>query len=343
MTDRIKHQVTLVLTPTYESKPCHVIIKIADKQIERKIEEEQQFTFDYPNSLFFELSICKTGKTLDIVKNNHKQELKISKLTLNGFNCYPALFGEFSIQDNPYVDNKKIQTDNLTLNGIWKLKIPIWNLDGKDGFMLKSKMRDDIGDSTIATFGCSFTYGIKVKIDQPWPNQLAELTGKKVLNFGIGGSNNTEICESAQHYAMNYKVKDIIILLCHFSRLQLTDTHGTVSWNATHDRLPKFKDEIDQIIKYGETEILFAGQSVSLIEKIKKIKEHIDGKVYVSTYIPDHYKCLEKIENKDFVLLPFFELDKKYKFTSDGNHPGPDHHRQFAQSIVTYINKKDSK
>ena len=343
MTDRIKHQVTLVLTPTYKNKPCHVIIKIADKQIERKIEEEQQFTFDYPNSLFFELSICKTGKTLDIVKNNHKQELKISKLTLNGFNCYPALFGEFSIQDNPYVDNKKIQTDNLTLNGIWKLKIPIWNLDGKDGFMLKNKMRDDIGDSTIATFGCSFTYGNNVKIDQPWPNQLAELTGKKVLNFGIGGSNNTEICESAQHYAMNYKVKDIIILLCHFSRLQLTDTHGTVSWNATHDRLPKFKDEIDQIIKYGETEILFAGQSVSLIEKIKKIKEHIDGKVYVSTYIPDHYKCLEKIENKDFVLLPFFELDKKYKFTSDGNHPGPDHHRQFAQSIVTYINKKDSK
>ena len=343
------HKLKIKLEPLHDSEPCHVSIKIKDSVVNQELNTNCEFEFDYEDSGWLYFEIHKTGKTKTLADKGHKQELIVSKVTLNGFNCYPELFGSFTIKDNPYVDDGTLNTTNCTLNGIWSINVPIWNLDGVNGFDLKSKMRDVAEDCVIATFGCSFTYGSFMDKTATWPAQLSTLTGKKVLNFGVQGSNNTEIIENALYIAKNYNVDDIMLLLCHFNRLQFKDAGGEIFNKAAEGVISttlrmkwpkKFRHEMDKIVNYGQTELLFAGQSKTFLEKIKDIKNNINGKIYVSTYIQDHYKCLQMIQNEDFILLPFFELDKTKEMAPDGDHPGESHYRQFAKNVVKYMDRQ---
>jgi len=336
------HKLKITLEPLHDSEPCHVSIRINDEVVNQKLETAQEFNFDYADSEWLEFKIHKTGKHKTLVDKKHKQELHITSVTLNGFNCYPEIFGSFTSKDNPYVNESTIQTAKCTLNGIWNIKVPIWRLDGVNGFQLKNKMRDLANDCSIATFGCSFTYGFEMEKTDTWPAQLSQLTGRKVLNFGVGGSNNTEIIENAVYIAKEFNVDDVVILLCHFSRVQLQDGEEVISTNIQMDWPKKFRHEMDKIINYSETELLFAGQSKSFLEKIKDIRNNINGKIYVSTYIEDHYRCLQMIQNDDFTLLPFFELDKTKEIAIDGTHPGKSDYRHFAKNIVKYIDRQYS-
>jgi hypothetical protein len=100
-----------------------------------------------------------------------------------------------------------------------------------------------------------------------------------------------------------------------------------------------FPEQLSKMISHSETSLLFAGQVPYFLNMIDSINSKISGNVYVSTYIEDHYQILEKIKTKDFVLLPFYEMSKDLQLASDGQHPGPEHNRLFAESVVQYLNK----
>ena len=343
------HKLKVILEPLHDSEPCHVSIKIKDNVVNQKLTTAGVFEFDYDDSKWLQFEIHKTGKTKALADKGHKQELLVKSVTLNGFNCHPELFGSFATKENPYVNDSTLNTTKCTLNGVWSIKVPIWNLNGINGFDLQSKMRDVAKDCSIATFGCSFTYGSYMDNTDTWPAQLSKLTGRTVLNFGVQGSNNTEIIENALYLTKNYNVDDVVLLLCHFSRLQFKDEDGDVFNKAGEGVISatlqmkwpkKFRHEMDKIVNYGQTELLFAGQSKNFLEKIKEIKKHINGKIYVSTYIEDHYRCLQMIQNEDFILLPFFTIDKTMQMAPDGDHPGESHYRHFAKNIVKYIDRQ---
>ena len=46
------------------------------------------------------------------------------------------------------------------------------------------------------------------------------------------------------------------------------------------------------------------------------------------------------IQNEDFILLPFFELDKTKEMAPDGDHPGESHYRHFAKKVVKYMDRQ---
>lgn len=333
-----KHKLKILLTPTYDKTPCDISIRVGDEIIDATVTDKIEYQFDYPDSEWLQLKIHKSGKTKSMADSGQRQELVVERLTLNGFNCYPELFGNFLTIGNPYVSNSTTQTNRMHLNGVWNYRVPLWNLDAVDCFTLGRDMRDTPRDSSIATFGCSFTYGYGLEIEDTWPVFLSSYTGKSVANYGVGGSNNAEILETALQYTKNNKTQDLIFLLCHFSRMQLRDDNEIISGHVQMDwpENKKFREDLENIVKYGETELLFAGQSKAFLEKISLIKKNISGKIFVTTYVEDHYDCLEKLQSKDFVLLPFYKLDKEKKFAIDG-HPGKEHNRQFAESIVKYI------
>ena len=339
----ISNKVDIHIRPIQIHGHCVLDITVGDKTVNTLIKENVTYSFDYPKHERLLISMVKTGKDINLVKAKKEQSLQVS-VELNGFKCHAELFGQFFTKNNPYVNDQTLQTNILSLNGTWVLNVPIWYLDGKSAFEIKSKMRDLRQDSSIATFGCSFTYGWCTDNMHTWPSQLKNLTGRKVCNYGVGGSNNTEIINTALDYTTNYNTHDVVILLCHFCRLQLTDNVETIS---THPQLPMpkkkhFKEEIKKLIMFGETELIFAGQSLSLLDKISKIKKNITGKVYVSTYVDkEHYEYIKRINNDDFEMLPFFDMDEKYQKASDGQHPGKEHYRLFAENIVQYINGKD--
>ena len=127
-------------------------------------------------------------------------------------------------------------------------------------------------------------------------------------------------------------------------RLQLQHEGKYYNWypNINDKKIKNlFKEETYKMSKFSETTLLFAGVNKSLLKKINEIKKHIIGTIYITTYIDDHYQCLKNLSNKDFHILPKYNLNKEYKLAPDNLHPGPDHNRQFVESIVQYINGKD--
>jgi len=335
------HKINILLKTIYDSTPAHLQVFIKGKNIYNDLlKKDIELTHSYDDDDdFLLIKIIKTGKNLELVKKNHQQIVTIKKLHLNNFNIYPDKFGKYYQIDNPYVKDSCLQTDCLALNGEWVFNIPLFKLKGISALETNLKFRDNVVNSDISCFGCSFTWGGLLENNHTWPWYLSLLTGKNVKNYGIGGSNNPEILSTTLDYVNKYQTNNVFILLCHFCRLQLKKLNKIYSWHPHSEKhiCELFPDEIKKMVKYSETELLIAGQVPDFYEIIKNIKKKITGNIYISTYIKDHYECLKKLKNDDFILLPFYELSKEYKMARDGLHPGPEHNRLFAESVVKYL------
>tara|TARA_Y100000310_G_scaffold163710_1_gene163516 strand:- start:722 stop:1705 length:984 start_codon:yes stop_codon:yes gene_type:complete len=324
-----ENKVCINLKTIYDEQPAYVKIISENKTVfDSLVKENTNVEFTYSaNKKRFKIQLIKTGNSLQ------KQKIIIEDILLNGCSLHPKFFGTFNSKSST------IQTTCLALNGDWNINVPLFNLNGESAINRKS-FRDKFEDSDIACFGCSFTYGYLLEPTETWPSHLSKLLGKKIKNFGIKGSNNQEIIATALDYSSKYKVRDIIILLCHFCRLQLKDKNEIYSWYPTHPnkKLEKqFYNIISQIVNYGESSVIFARQVLDLKENIKQIKENISGNVYISSYIPEQYDILKNV-GKFLNILPMYKLSQNYLLASDDHHPGPEHNRQFAKSVVQYIN-----
>ena len=337
------HNITLELETTYESKPCYLeIISNKKKIFEGNITKNLKIKFDYPDYDFFELQIIKTGKTLDLVKLKHRQDVYIKSLLLNGFDLHAKKFGMFEQKDNPYTDDSSIQTVELSLNGIWTIRLPIYSILGT-ATLIKNKFRNNIEDCDIACFGCSFTYGSYVDYNETWPYLLEKELNNKVGNYGIKGSNNQEIFSNALEYSKKFKCKQMILLLCHCSRLQINDTETDelINWQPNSTQTYKTK-KVQELIKkrvlYGEDTVLLGGQIPGILETIELIEKNIKTKVYIGFYLEDHYEWFSKIDQLKNRLLPLFDYDKnKFPLAKDGVHPGPLHYQEWVKKIVTIL------
>jgi|TARA_B100001094_G_C18163198_1_gene790542 hypothetical protein len=334
------HSGKISLKTIYDSVPPTVTVTVGQEILFNDIlAKDTILDFNWHDDYNFKIQITKIGKTMGVIKKQHQQEVVVENLSLNGFNLHPEIFGQFKNIGNTFVADSNTQTNKLDLNGEWTLDVPLFPLHGVPTIDDYKEFRDPISDSETACFGCSFTSGTAIEKDQTWPSILASLTGDDVKNYGIGGSNNQEIVANAYEYVKNYKTKNVIMLLCHFCRLQILKDGKVYNWHPTSDIGDLFPVQMSKMVSHSETSLLFAGQVPYFLYKLNEIKSKISGNVYVSTYIEDHYKCLEKIKTKDFVLLPFYEMSKDVEFASDNLHPGPEHNRLFAESVVQYINK----
>jgi len=336
----MKHAGKITLQTVYDSSPSVITVTVGQEKIfDGVLKKHVTLDFEWHDDCRFRLHISKTGKTMAVVKREHRQEVVVENLSLNGCNLHPEKFGQFKNIDNPFLADSTIQTNRLDLNGEWTLDVPLFPLYGVPTLNDHKGFRDVLSDSDTACFGCSFTFGSAIEKHQTWPAILASLVNNDVKNYGIGGSNNQEIVANAYEYVSKHKTKNVILLLCHFCRLQIPKGGRLYNWHPTSDMEDLFPEQLSKMISHSETSLLFAGQVPYFLNMIDSINSKISGNVYVSTYIEDHYQCLEKIKTKDFVLLPFYEMSKDLQLASDGQHPGPEHNRLFAESVVQYLNK----
>jgi hypothetical protein len=333
--------INLKIKSIYDSDPCYlkIISNKSDVIFEGLVKEDLELSFNYLDLNKVLLEIQKSGKDIDIVKKNYKQIIIIESLTMNGCSLHPEKFGKFYQSNNVYLKDSVIQTDTLSLNGVWSLELPCWNINGIPTLDTK-KFRDHVDDCDIACFGCSFTYGSLVSKEETWPYLLGKKIDKVVLNYGIRGSNNQEIFANAIEYSKKYNCRNIILLLCHFCRLQLflPKTNMLVNWHPTQET--KIKDEIitDQTKKmllYSEDSIILSSQVKQIINFIETIEKNISGRVHISCYIKEQYDLLSEIKEIKDRLLPIFYLDPKFTLASDNLHPGPKHYEQWIDEIKT--------
>jgi len=336
------HSAKLILEGVHTGPFSSLTIHAQDNLIfQGQAENYMEFNFPYPDADRFIIKIKKTGKTKEIVDKKLRQEIIVTSLKLNGCDMHADKFGNFLQFDNAYVDDQKNNTNKLYLNGEWNINLPIFDYKLNHSALHESNLRDAVGHSDIACFGCSFTYGANLKTNETWPCYLsAELEGKIVKNYGRGGNSVQEIMSTALEYAKNYNAMSIICLLPHPSRMQLIDPANNTPITLYPGRSPeiekKFPDLCKDIVMYGETSLLLAGY----IGKFKKIIDQINTagkKVFVSCYDSEFYEILKNLSLDGITLLPYYERDERYTFSDDHGHPGKIHNRLFAENIVKYV------
>jgi hypothetical protein len=274
------------------------------------------------------ITIHKTGKTKDVVDSKEPQEVLVDEVLLNGLSQHPDKFGVFNQKDNSYVKDQTIEGNEMALNGVWKLDLPIF----RQNFIpdMKRSYRDKFEDSKTACFGCSFTYGMFLENNQTWPHYL----GGNARNYGMGGSSISSMIGTAREYVKNFDCEKIAILLPHPCRLQLEDKTGGI-----HTLLPgrspevekMFKDVSRDIVMFGEASLLLSGYSNGLKNILKEMSQKT--KVYLSAYDKDLYDCLSLLNEGHYKMLPFYERSDQYDFAEDDIHPGPEHNSIFANQI----------
>lgn len=113
---------------------------------------------------------------------------------------YPLLYNDY--QQNKVMEFNTTDQEDLFLENKKKLgkswryyDKPITYIYNELG--LRTVPLSEIQDKHIVAFGCSYTEGIGLPLEETWTYQLSDLTGNQVINLGTGGGGNDII------YAMN--------------------------------------------------------------------------------------------------------------------------------------------
>ena len=303
-----KDKLEIILDTQFDSMPARLVVKIDDETVFDDILENSKSLTSY-HSLkdHYKIQIEKTGKTLDIVKKNEVQKVVIKNVLLNGLSQHPDKFGQFDQQDNLYVKDTVIQGNELSLNGVWNLELPVF----RQMFQVPSitKYRDPFEDTTVACFGCSFTYGLYLDYKESWPYYLSPTRAK---NYGFMGRCIADIVSEAKYYIKNYRCDKMLMLLPHPCRLQVKDEDGRLlvllpgRSPAVEKKFPKISRDI---VMYGETSLILSGYVDAMKDIFKEISQRT--RLYVSAYDRDLYQDLIDIKNDTFELLPFYERSKE--------------------------------
>ena len=309
----------------YDSAPPHCQIHCCDKLIfDSVVDRDLNITHETNLVNPFSVRITKTGKTLEIVKKNHKQLIILKKISLNGIDLKVAEFGKFHVKGNSFVKDHTLETNCLNLNGEWVLELPARSIVGNIE-PEKLKLRDSLEDCDIACFGCSQTYGQFLENHESWPARLQEETGKKIRNYGVCGSNINEITALVDHYIANYRADTILLYLPHTFRRQL-------NINGSWLRIGTLDKENRDIVFHGEEHSIavIAGDLYHWLGNISQNTE-----IYFGTYQTDEYGLYEKTPLKKF-MMPFLE-GNDYPKAPDDLHHGAEFNRVFAKKIKEFL------
>lgn len=326
-------QVEIYLNTDIGEVPPHLKIYIGDDVIfDRLLEKDTNLKHETKLSDHLIIKIEKSGKTKSVADSRQPQYVSVEKVLLNGLDQHANFFGRFNQSDNSYIEDQSIEGNSMALNGSWVLDVPVF----RQPFLpdLKYKFRHSFADARIACFGCSFTFGSCLELEETWPSLLS----KDAKNYGVGGSSISSIIGTAVAYLEKHTCEKMAILLPHPCRLQLKDTDGSILTllpGRTPEVEKKFKQISRDIVMFGEGSLLMSGYALKLVENLKQISKKTE--LYLSSYSQETYDCLPFLNDDLFKILPFYEMSSECEMASDGEHPGPDHNRIFADQIRPII------
>ena len=75
----------------------------------------------------------------------------------------------------------------------------------RNKFGHRSKLLSEVDDNFMIAYGCSFTEGIGLAVDEGWASQCAKILGMDLLNFGKGGGNAELVFFNTMLFLQNSK------------------------------------------------------------------------------------------------------------------------------------------
>ena len=203
----------------------------------------------------------------------------------------------------------------------------------------------------IMAFGCSFTYGVGIPIEESWTELVFKNLNFKGLNFGYPGSSTTKIIRHIINIAPFFKPKNIVILLPHFCREEIVyreineDAIATVNFIPAHT--PNSEDHGGKEAKKFAYSLNLEDRKASVIKNLFLLKYFLqlnNIKLYVSSWDRETYFIAKKIFSSKNVL-PLFECDvhdtTPWNLGRDGAHPGRKPLKIFSNNVTDHICKNE--
>jgi hypothetical protein len=165
-----------------------------------------------------------------------------------------------------------------------------WNPPTTDNF--RTLVKADQG--VPASFGCSFTEGVGVEIDQTWSFLL------DVCNCGLNGASNDKICRTAIEYCNTFNPEKIYVMWTFSNRREIVDQDN---------KLLKFK-----AVDPGSSRFAWHKASLELTNQYSDFYNYKKNKLMLESF------CIAnniKLHQADVVDI------KNDQQASDKQHPGP--------------------
>ena len=180
-------------------------------------------------------------------------------------------------------------------------------------------------DDSIMFFGCSYTVGIGLPLENTWAYLVAQNLNLKCFNLGIGATGPDTSFRLANHYIPQIKPKIVVYAEPHPSRFSLVGvddiyqftTHNIVS--IKYDDTTKFNSFYEQWVLNDEN------------IKLNSIKHRLAIQAICQQY------NIKFAFAESYSELAPVDLD----FARDLMHPGVESNKIFAELILSRINQSN--
>jgi len=198
----------------------------------------------------------------------------------------------------------------------------------------------------IGVFGCSFTFGTGMPVERMWHSILGKELNKSVGNFGVGGTSATTALDLFLILSKHVKMDTAIFLLPQFERVQLAARNNndnsvnylTVIPNHESRLCKQYGIDGDAVFKALTAEHLYntVKEKLYIAEIIAKQR---GIKMYVTSWGAEAYEFMERMNLRHASLLPvwFHPVEIGIDLARDGQHPGIELNKFFAEQIKEYI------
>lgn len=202
-------------------------------------------------------------------------------------------------------------------------------------------------DPVLWTIGCSMTAGVGVDPDQRYGHLLATKLGLPEITLSRNGG--SIFWAADQILRSNVKQGDVVVWgLTTFARVDIADKFNIIS-----KIFPAYQllDKQDQL---WNDEYFYSRLQHTLcmryILQVINFCNLLGAKLYIANLLDQTLGCLLENIHTDYIdLTKKFSSSKRYSFYSfidygtDGSHPGPKQHQEYADKIFNLIRKNHGK
>lgn len=206
-------------------------------------------------------------------------------------------------------------------------------------------------------FGCSFSYGIGVPLENTWPDLVNQYLGQdhKLVNLSIPGCSISKLSRVLYTTVQYSKPTNVFILFPHLSRDEIivkrenskTNLPGTdyTVINFIMNYLSDDKELLDYIQTYLKTFELenYKVNAYRSFQVIKHLTDSLNINLYVSSWCPQTYYMLGHVFDEKSIVPSFnFRHDRDGSlYARDGAHPGKRDHKDFADNLIKCIDSNN--
>lgn len=197
----------------------------------------------------------------------------------------------------------------------------------------------------IAAYGCSFTFGQGLPIDEVWPNKLATQLNRTHYNFGQPAANIRSIANMFTLSTSHVDATSAIFLLPPYHRTSIAAKSKFSEAISLIPIIPGYLSNLEKNFELDSEQLYKALTDEELITQFRDYLNLIvfvgklrNIKMYFSSWDEVTYKFMRDMNLGD-MLLPEWTSTQELlgEYARDGSHPGPKHHAHWTSQIISYI------